>query len=137
MSSDWLQAVCFYNCMENMERFRPSHTPSWTVWRIYALVKKTISTSYFIKEIENVFSRVPIRNGNTSGSLGEREILPTFSQISTRVYITVWKHGKCSLFLKWRGSFRYRVIIFFLLRVLCILLFSVFRKENISWNWKS
>ena len=33
------------------------------------MVKKTISTSYFIKEIENVFSRVPIRNGNTENVL--------------------------------------------------------------------
>ena len=44
------------------------YTPSWTVWRIYALVKKTISTfrmvfdmGYFIKEIENIFSRVYIQ----------------------------------------------------------------------------
>ena len=59
--------------------YTPSRTPSWTVWRIYSLIKKAISTlwfskGYFIKEIENIFSRVPVRCRNTSGSLGELEI---------------------------------------------------------------
>ena len=31
-------------------------------------------TDYFIKEIENIFSRVPIRYRNTRRSLGELEI---------------------------------------------------------------
>ena len=31
-------------------------------------------TGYFIKEIENIFSRVPIHYRNTRGSLGELEI---------------------------------------------------------------
>ena len=69
--------------MENMERFTPlytpSHTSSRTVWRIYALIKKAISKflfsmGYFIKEIENIFSRVPIRYRNTCASLRELKI---------------------------------------------------------------
>ena len=34
----------------------------------------SVSTGYFIKEIQNIFSRVPIRYRNTCGSLGELEI---------------------------------------------------------------
>ena len=40
-------------------------------------------TGYFIKEIENIFSRVPIRYRNTRGSLGELEI--------------AWKHSPYGL----------------------------------------
>ena len=63
------------------------------------MIKKAISTflfstGYFIKEIENIFSRVPIRYRNTRGSLGELEIAQkfSFSQTSNRVSIIVWKH---------------------------------------------
>ena len=70
--------------------YTPSHTPSLTVWRIYALIKKAISTflfsaGYFIKEMENIFFRVLIRYRNTLGSLGELEI--------------AWKHSPCGLVL--------------------------------------
>ena len=34
-------------------------------------------TCYFIKEIENICSRVPIRYRNTRGSLEEHEIAPS------------------------------------------------------------
>ena len=49
------------------------------VSRNYALIKKAISTFWFskgycIKEIENIFSRVPILYRNTRGNLGELEI---------------------------------------------------------------
>ena len=45
----------------------------------YGELKKVISTFYFstrhfIKEIENIFSRVPIRYRNTRGSLGKLQI---------------------------------------------------------------
>ena len=102
--------------MGNMERFAPLHfiaTSSRS--RIYALIKKGISTfqfsaGYLIKEVENFVSRVHIRYRNTGESLGELETawkhsctlqarVPTaISCTSTRVSITVWKHGKCFLF---------------------------------------
>ena len=56
------QKLCFYNCLEDMEisrHYTPSHMPSWTVWRIYALVKNTISTGYFIKETKKKCSVFP------------------------------------------------------------------------------
>ena len=45
--------------MERSRNYTPSHTPSRTVWRIYAPIKKTIftfsvCTDYFVKEIENI-----------------------------------------------------------------------------------
>ena len=36
----------------------------------------------------------------------------SFSQTSTRVSITVWKHGKCFLFLKYIAELRYKCITF-------------------------
>ena len=99
--------------MENMERFTP----------LYAILNGmenlrfdkegyfhvlVFYTGYFIKEIENISPRVPIRYRNTRGSLGELDIAFvinfSFSQTSTRVSITVWKHGKCFLFLKQYGN---------------------------------
>ena len=66
---------------------------SWTVWRIYPLIKKTIptfwiilwiSTGYFIREIENITPCVPcIRYSNTRESSGELEI--------------AWKLSSCRL----------------------------------------
>ena len=102
-------------------RYTPSHTPSYckrygefTFWLVYY-------TGYFIKEIENNFSRVYIQLysytctcRNTRESLEELKIAWkythsvnlcshfnfSFSQTSTRVSITVCKDGKCFLFLK-------------------------------------
>ena len=73
-------------------------------------------TGYFIKEIKNILSRVVIlyvieilvevwensklrENPHPTGSSSHFNI--SFSQISTRVCITVWRHGKCFLFLKY------------------------------------
>ena len=99
--------------MENMERFTPLYAVTNSMENLrfdkegyfHVLV---FYTGYFIKEIENIFSRVPIRYRNTRGSLGELDIAFvinfSFSQTSTRVSITVWKHGKCFLFLKQYGN---------------------------------
>ena len=64
--------------MEDMEisrHYTLSDTPSRTVWRIYALVKKTVSTGYFIKETKKNHFRVPIHYINSRGSLKEFEIV--------------------------------------------------------------
>ena len=69
---------------------------------------------YFINEIENISPLFPYRYRNTRGSLGELEIawkhwpyrlvfplqFLVLLNIHSRVSITVWKHGKCFLFLK-------------------------------------
>ena len=104
----WLAKSCVsitvWKTWKGSRHYTPSHTPSWTVWRIYALIKKAIftfyfSTGYFIKEIGNISPRVPVRYRNIRGSLGEPKIawkhspyrarVPTsisrFSQTSTRV----------------------------------------------------
>ena len=69
-------------------------------------------TGYFIKEIENICSRVPIRYRNTRGPLrGGQSFVHevwegscshfnfSFSQTSTRVSVTVWKHENFFYFL--------------------------------------
>ena len=68
--------------------------PNWTEKKLNR-GSPIFYTGYFIKEIENIFSRVPIRKRNTRGSLGELEIAWnfhfdfSFSQTSTRVSITM------------------------------------------------
>ena len=70
-------------------------------------------TGYFIKEIENFFPVFPYvietlvevwenskLRGNTCPTGSCSHFNFSFSQISTRVSVTVWKHGKCFLFLK-------------------------------------
>ena len=51
----------------------------------------------FYKKVEHFFPRVPIRCRNTCKSLGELNF--SLSQTSTRVSITVWKQGKCFLYI--------------------------------------
>ena len=86
--------------MENMERFTLSYAIMNSMENLrfgkddyfHVLV---FYTGYFIKEIENISSHVPIRHRNTCGSLRELEIAWkhyfnfSFSQTSTRVSITV------------------------------------------------
>ena len=105
--------------MENMERFAPLYAIAYaimnSVWRIYALGEKTyfhvlvLYTGYFINEIENFFFHVPMEvwensklRGNTHPTGSCSHLNVPFSQTSTRVSITVWKHGKCCLFHKQR-----------------------------------
>ena len=65
--------------MENMERFTPLYAIMNSMENLrfdkegyfHVLV---FYTGYFIKEIENISPRVPIRYRNTRGSLGELEI---------------------------------------------------------------
>ena len=68
-------------------------------------------TGYFIKEIENIFFRAPIRYRNTRGSLGEREIAWKHSPYGSCSHTLVlpnflvflkhlWKQGKCFPFHK-------------------------------------
>ena len=84
-----------YAIMNSMENLRFDKEDYFHVLVFY--------TGYFIKEIENISPRVPIRYRDTRGSSGELEAFYfnfSFSQTYTRVSITVWKHGKCFLFLK-------------------------------------
>ena len=93
MSFHWLTSI---NCIENMERSRhytKSHTPSWTVWRICALIKVIFTfqfpTSYFTKEIWKFG-----RTRNSVETLALRVRVPTSissNLTSTRVSITVRK----------------------------------------------
>ena len=84
------------------------YTPSRTVWRIYASIKKDISTfwfstGYFINEIKNIFSRVPIRHRNT------RENLPQNTRLrNTRLT------GSCSHF-----NFSFSPNVFYFLNCTC------------------
>ena len=76
-----------YAIMNSMENLRFDKEGYFHVLVFY--------TGYFIKEIENISSHVPIRHRNTCGSLRELEIAWkhyfnfSFSQTSTRVSITV------------------------------------------------
>ena len=86
--------------------------PSRTVWRIYALIKKAtstfqFSTNYFIKEFTYVTETLVevLENSKQSGNSCPAG---SFSQISTRVSITVSKH----LFLKLYISILYLMFSF-------------------------
>ena len=55
---------------------------------LYQNLSKSIPKGYFIKEIENIFPRVPICYRNTCGSLGELEIgniRPMRARVSTSI----------------------------------------------------
>ena len=99
--------------MENMERFTPpytpSHTPSWTVWRIYALITEdhfhvlVFNTRVIL---ENISSRVPIRYRNTRSPYGfvfplQYLVLPNFhlcfyNCMATRKMFSIYvKYVKC------------------------------------------
>ena len=88
--------------------------------RIYILIVKVnklfsfFSSRCFLKEIENMFFVFLSSYRNTRKSLGELEkavetlacrlVFPqhfSFSQTSTRVFITRKKHSTCFLFLKY------------------------------------
>ena len=107
--------------MENIERFTPLYaiTISMENFRFdkegYFHVLVSYGLFYERNGKHSFFPRVTIRCRNTHGSLGELELRrntrPTgssshfnfsFSQTSTRVSITVWKHGKCFLFLNFQ-----------------------------------
>ena len=63
--------------MENMERFTPLYVIAYAIMNSMENVhfdKEGFSTGYFIKEIENIFSHVPIRYRNT--------------------YVIVWENSK-------------------------------------------
>ena len=100
--------------MENMERFTPLYAVTNSMENLrfdkegYFHVLVFYGLFYKRNFKRNIFSRVPIRYRNTRGSLGELDIAFvinfSFSQTSTRVSITVWKHGKCFLFLKQYGN---------------------------------
>ena len=64
-----------YGIMNSMENLRFDKEGYFHILVFY--------TGYFIKEIENIFPRVPIRYRNTRGSLGELE--------------TTWKHSPYGL----------------------------------------
>ena len=71
-------SITVWKTWKGSRHYTPSQTSSRTVWRIYALIKKAISTFYFsdglfYKRNSKHFFRVPIRHRNTRGSLGERE----------------------------------------------------------------
>ena len=98
--------------MENMERFTPLYAVTNSMENLrfdkegYFHVLVFYGLFYKRNFKRNIFPRVPIRYRNTRGSLGELDIAFvinfSFSQTSTRVSITVWKHGKCFLFLKYK-----------------------------------
>ena len=100
--------------MENMERFTLLYAIAYAITNSMENLRfdkegyfhvLVFYTGYFIKEIENI-PRVPRRYRNTRGSLGEQHFNFSFSQTSTRVSITVWKHGKCFLFLQYDTAVR-------------------------------
>ena len=82
-------SITVWKTWKGSRHYTPSHTPSWTVWRIYASIKKAISTvlvfnGLFYKRNRKHFPPcVPIRYRDTRGSLGGLEI--------------VWKHSPCWL----------------------------------------
>ena len=124
MSFDFLKAVrtCFYDCMENMDRFMPLYAIANAITNSMENLRFGKEGYFHVLVFYGLFykrnrkhspPRVPTRYKNTRGSLGELEIAWntrttrlcshfnfSFSQTSTRVSITVWKHGKCFLFLK-------------------------------------
>ena len=98
-------SITVWKTWKGSRHYTPSHTPSRTVFHVLVFC-----TGYFIKEIKNIFARVPIRCRNTRGSLGELEIAWKHSwkfgrtrncvetlatsisrspKLSTRVFITV------------------------------------------------
>ena len=77
---------------ENMERFAPVYAIAYAIMNSMENLRFDkesyfhvlfFYTGYFIKEIENISPRVPIRYRNTRGSLEELKI--------------AWKHSLCQL----------------------------------------
>ena len=108
--------------MESMERFTSLYAIAYAILKSMENVRfdkegyfqvLVFYTGYFIKEIENispclhtvietlvkVWENLELRgNTRTAGSCSHFNF--SFSQTSTRFLRTVWKHGKCFLFLK-------------------------------------
>ena len=93
-----------YAITNNMEHVRFDEEDYFHVLVFYGLFYKRNRRHfpmfpYVIETLVEVWENSKLR-GKTRGSLGEQHFNFSFSQTSTRVSITVWKHGKCFLFLK-------------------------------------
>ena len=95
-------SITVWKTWKGSRHYTPSHTPSWTVWRMYALIKKGYFLvlifyvlfykrnrnpfppvfPYVIETLVQVWENMKLR-GNTRGSLGEHEI--------------AWKHSPYGL----------------------------------------
>ena len=88
-----------YVIMDSMENLHFDKEGYFHIFVFYALFYKKNRKHFFL--CSHTYR-------NTRVTLGELEIAPygsSFSQTSTRVSITVWKHGKCFLFLKYYSQF--------------------------------